>query len=1315
MIKPMSIPLCISLHLLLMEASNIVYVTCVKYEFKYEKYFNLNIHLLKDSMGGKAKVYMDKKKSDTPMRDIRNYMWNSLKDVHFVLQHLPHALFIVDDKGFIYFTNWSKDGEFSQDLIGTNIIDHISSVDHEALQDCIQQPFETGEQSTHLLQAFDEKDRLIIYELTCLPYVDTKGNSLLMIVINDFFHQGSRDRQWKQPEGKLQILNQFSSDVIWILDTQLNPIYISPSVENFRGYTVEEAMSQSFQETLTSESYALVKSELQKRLSLERQQQNVRFGSEPLVMEYRCKDGSRVWGESMVSYLRDTDGALKGCMGITRDITERKHLEESLITSEEKYRTLVELSPDGIITLDPNGVITSSNKAAEYMFGSSSKKLIGKKISTITSLEFPQGLRYETVFNSLLHGDDVPPFEISSKKKNGETTYIETYATPILQENTVIGFQAHLRDISSRKSMEHDLIKSRETLATFMDSATDAFTIWDKDLKLLDLNQAALKYLPQGSKKEDILGKSLLDLHPSTKKSRSYEQYLQVIKTGKPVLIAELPIYPEKGVRQFVSVRAFKVEDGIGIITTEITDRKQYEETLKREKDTAMRYLNLAGTMIVALDIDGTITLLNRKGCKILNYKERSLIGKNWFKTCLPEKSVKMVKEIFQKSLKGDIKLVEHAENPVLTKDGEERYISWYNTLIRDKDGIVIGTLSSGEDITERKKAEEKLRESEERFKAFMKHLPAAVFIKDGESRNLFLNAYMSRTFGADDTWIGKTTDEVFPKKLALSMIANDKKVLSKGYLVKLERVPNKHGDDRIFQTHKFPIEQKDGSQLLGGFALDVTEQKAMEEALQESEEKYKNLFQQSNDVIFVHDLKGNIVDVNEKGVQLFGYSKQELLSHKIQHLHPPSMLEESNKAFIAVKHQKHVTFEIDFQKKNGETFSAEVSSSLYEINGRQVVQGIVRNITERKQAQQEILRTKEQLQNVVNSTSEIIIAFDKDTRVTMWNRTAELLTGYKQHKIMGRSVSQISAFEHPEELVKNIQLAYQQLLPSMEDLVLQSENGMKRVVKPSYTLIKDDTGAVSGILLVGQDITHELEQHGKLMKGCGYLISDATSEPAFNLLAHLTKIGHDGLYITRGNPDIIKSKTSSLNINIDLLNQKSIGRLATISNLDELLATVEEFGKQHSQAVILMDRLDYLITNFTFDKFVQTLYKISSVLMETKAILLVQVVPTLLDQRQLAILEGELQELPSQKIDNIHIEDELFDMMYFIYEQNQKNTLVSYTSIGKKFFIVRATTAKKLRILEDKGLIVIKKHGRSKTLHITDKGRELLDKRQVI
>jgi PAS domain S-box-containing protein len=143
---------------------------------------------------------------------------------------------------------------------------------------------------------------------------------------------------------------------------------------------------------------------------------------------------------------------------------------------------------------------------------------------------------------------------------------------------------------------------------------------------------------------------------------------------------------------------------------------------------------------------------------------------------------------------------------------------------------------------------------------------------------------------------------------------------------------------------------------------MNITENKCAEEALRESEEKYRNLFHRSKDAIFIHDLDGTIIDANQSALKLFGYTKPEMTAIKISQLHPAETLEKSRRAFETIIQEDVITFEIAFQKKNGDVFPAEVSSSLFEIGGKQVIQGIARDITNRKQAEKEKRRLQRQL-----------------------------------------------------------------------------------------------------------------------------------------------------------------------------------------------------------------------------------------------------------------------------------------------------------------------------------------------------------------
>jgi PAS domain S-box-containing protein len=170
-----------------------------------------------------------------------------------------------------------------------------------------------------------------------------------------------------------------------------------------------------------------------------------------------------------------------------------------------------------------------------------------------------------------------------------------------------------------------------------------------------------------------------------------------------------------------------ELEGRIRQLETEAEERRRLEEKERCEKEEAQKYLDIAGVAIVAMNAQGEVTLINKKGCEILGYREEEVLGKPWFDHFLPERFRDEVKRVFFNLLSGDIEPVEHYQNPVLTRTGEERIIAWYNTLVRDGAGKPVGTISSGEDVTERVKAEEALRRAHEELSHFSMDLERVV------------------------------------------------------------------------------------------------------------------------------------------------------------------------------------------------------------------------------------------------------------------------------------------------------------------------------------------------------------------------------------------------------------------------------------------------------------------------------------------------------------------------------------------------------------------------------------------------------------
>lgn len=182
----------------------------------------------------------------------------------------------------------------------------------------------------------------------------------------------------------------------------------------------------------------------------------------------------------------------------------------------------------------------------------------------------------------------------------------------------------------------------------------------------------------------------------------------------------------------------------------EVAERKQAEEAVQSERDRAQMYLDVAGVMLLAIDPEGKVTLVNKKGCEILGYEEDEILGKNWFDHFLPEENKETLKDVFHRLLNGEIEPVEYYENRILTKANEDRDIAWHNTVLRNRDGKIAGTFSSGEDITERKRAEEALRDSERQKKAILDASVDRIRLIDPDMKIIWANETTTKELNMD-------------------------------------------------------------------------------------------------------------------------------------------------------------------------------------------------------------------------------------------------------------------------------------------------------------------------------------------------------------------------------------------------------------------------------------------------------------------------------------------------------------------------------------------------------------------------------------
>jgi two-component system cell cycle sensor histidine kinase/response regulator CckA len=260
----------------------------------------------------------------------------------------------------------------------------------------------------------------------------------------------------------------------------------------------------------------------------------------------------------------------------------------------------------------------------------------------------------------------------------------------------------------------------RDVYAKFLTAAlnrvADPIIVKDRRHRWVFVNDAFCAIA--GQKRETLLGKSDHEFFPREEADIFWEKDEEVFKTGIENANEETITDSEGTTRTIVTkktlYRSSLGEDFVVAVGRDVTLHKQYDDALRREKERVQRYLDIAGVILVVVGADQRVELINRKGCEILGYGEAEILGKNWFDCFIPEDVRKKVRHLFRSLMRGEIENIDYFENMVLTKSGEERTIAWHNTLLRNENGLITGSLSSGEDISERKRTEQELREKEE-------------------------------------------------------------------------------------------------------------------------------------------------------------------------------------------------------------------------------------------------------------------------------------------------------------------------------------------------------------------------------------------------------------------------------------------------------------------------------------------------------------------------------------------------------------------------------------------------------------------------
>ncbi len=568
------------------------------------------------------------------------------------------------------------------------------------------------------------------------------------------------------------------------------------------GYTPDELIGQNARMLYpTDEDYEYV--------GREKYTQIKKYGTGTVETRFQRKDGQIIDVLLRSTPLEPTDLS-QGLTFTALDITERVQAEEALTQSKEYLDSIFNGMFESLVVMDLDYRIVDFNNRFLEQYGGNREELLGQTCYQLTHHSSVPCNEADCFcpFRGALQGDTLQLVEHIHKDPGGNNLYIEISCFPLYGADGKIEKIVEVRnDITERRNAELALAKRMDQLTLLNEVGNQIAASLDIDQLLMNaaqLIQERFGYhhvgiFTLGQEQEELVlraksgefskyfsdhhrlalgqgvvgwvgahGQNLLindvesapqyvNLYPKTLPTRS--ELSVPIQMGTEilgVLDVQSPNIHDFDKNDVLVMETLADQIAAGLenarlyqaVQIELSERAVAQSAMQQERDRAQSYLDIAGVMLVVLNTAGEIIMLNRRGYQILGYAEGELLGKNWFTTCLPADVQENIKYVFAQLMQGRVAPVEYAENLVVTQDGDEHIIAWHNTVVTDHAGELIGTLASGEDITEQAATDQSLRESEARYRLLVENQTDLIIKTDMDGKLLFVSPSYCKTFG---------------------------------------------------------------------------------------------------------------------------------------------------------------------------------------------------------------------------------------------------------------------------------------------------------------------------------------------------------------------------------------------------------------------------------------------------------------------------------------------------------------------------------------------------------------------------------------
>ena len=785
----------------------------------------------------------------------------------------------------------------------------------------------------------------------------------------------------------------------------------------------------------------------------------------------KTKQGTYRWLQSKAKVVeRDADGEAIRMIGNHEDITDKKRIEVELQEKKDKLENLIKSSAEFIWQVNKNGVYTYISDGAEKLIGYQVSEIIGK--TPFDFMKSSEAQRVGKIFSEILNQkENINHLEDVMIHKNGNSVIFETDGIPLFDEhNEFTGYFGICRDITKRKKIERSLKESEERFRKLSTLTFEGILI-HKNGFVIDVNQSFLHMF--GYTRDELIGKNAIKLLVP-------EQYQSIIKENiihnyaKPY---EIMTKTKDGTLLPVEVEARDVknndQDFRVAAIRDITDRKEVEYELQLTLDATTEG-------IWTWNFKDNILFFSDRYYEMLGYEPQEFKAsyENWVDLIHPADRKKAIQKA-ETYLETKPDLYEN-EFRLKTKDDGYRWIKTKAKVVeRDANGEAIRMIGNHEDIT-------KIKESEDTINSLFEMSTDLICKADMNTATFTLiNPAFTKKLGytKDELLSHSFLDFIHPDDVKPTQKVIEEKLKKGNHVITfINRYRCKDGSYIWLDWNSYP---KPDEGFNYAIARDITKKKKIEEELLRTKERYRALFEDSHDWVFINDFNGNFIDANAAALKGMGYEKHEIKNlnfSKIIDKRDLSRAWNETQKLIKYKSQKEDVLRYRVKRKNGTVATLETVSSLLYKNGKPfAIQGIARDITDKILAEKEILQSKKESEMILNTAADGIRIVDKDFNVVSLNDTFSEMIRVSKDEALGQKCYDL--FKSEDCGTENC--ALKKVLRTAKGFEKEDSricpNGRKMPCFIKVTPFKDDNDMISGIIEDYRDITSIVEKEKEL------------------------------------------------------------------------------------------------------------------------------------------------------------------------------------------------------------------------------------------